>query len=79
MERYELILNGHPGALAHVIGLITGRRWHLGSLEYPQATTVDRRLLVFDLDSGGRGEQVEAQFARLYDVLAVRRIPYSPS
>lgn len=75
MERYELILNTEPGALAHVVALITGRRWTLGSLNFPSAESADRRRLVVDLDSRGRGDQVEAQLAKLYDVLAIRRIP----
>lgn len=75
MERYELTLNTEPGALARVVTLITGRRWTLGSLELPPADTSDRRRLVLDLDSQGRGDQVESQLAKLYDVLAVRRLP----
>lgn len=73
MERYELTLNNEPGALAHVVALITGRRWKLLSLEYPASDSSDRRRMTLDLDSGGRGQQVEAQLAKLYDVLAVRR------
>lgn len=72
MERYELILAPHPGALAHVVALVTGRRWQLEALEYPRAETPDRRRLVLELASG-RSEQVEAQLAKLYDVLAVKR------
>ncbi len=66
---------GHSriGALAHVVALITGRRWKLGSLEYPAADSPDRRRMILDLDSGGRGAQVETQLAKLYDVLSVRR------
>ena len=75
MERYELTLNAEPGALAHVVTLITGRRWSLGSLNFPPAEFVDRRRLILDLDSRGRGDQVETQLAKLYDVLAVRRLP----
>lgn len=74
MERYELILNAEPGALAHVVALITGRRWKLGSLALPPAESADRRYLAIELDSGGRGPQVEAQLAKLYDVLAVSRV-----
>jgi len=74
MERYELTLTAHPGALAHVVALVTGRRWHLGQLEYRAAETTDRRWLTVNLDSGNRGDQVEAQLAKLYDVLSVRRI-----
>ena len=75
MERYELTLNAEPGALAHVVALVTGRRWILGSLDFPRAENTDRRRLVLDLDSRGRGDQVVSQLAKLYDVLAVRRVP----
>ena len=75
MERYELTLNAEPGALARVVSLVTGRRWRLESLEYPAAAAPDRRPLTLTLDSGGRRDQVEAQFSKLYDVLAVRRLP----
>jgi len=75
MERYELMLNSEPGALAHVVALVTGRRWTLGSLDFPRAENADRRRLVLDLDSQGREDQVVSQLAKLYDVLAVRRIP----
>lgn len=71
MERYELTLNNEPGALAHVVALVTGRRWKLGSLHLP-ASDGDRRLLRLELT--GQPEQVEAQLAKLYDVLAVRRV-----
>lgn len=74
MERYELTLNNEPGALARVVTLITGRRWRVGSLVFPTSESADRRWLTVDLDSGGRGDQVEAQLAKLYDVLAVRRM-----
>ncbi len=73
MERYELTLTAHPGALAHVVALVTGRRWVLGCLELPRAQTPDRRLLILEL-GGGRPEQVEAQLSKLYDVLAVKRV-----
>lgn len=73
MERYELTLSSEPGGLAHVVALVTGRRWTLGSLSYPPAADPDRRLLVLELDSGGRGLQVEAQLSKLYHVLSVRR------
>lgn len=75
METYELTLNNEPGALARVVTLVTGRRWRLGSLDFPPADSLDRRRLTLALDSGGRGPQVEAQLAKLYDVLAVRRLP----
>jgi acetolactate synthase small subunit len=75
METFELTLNNEPGALAHVVALVTGRRWKLGSLQFPAASSVDRRQLTLALDSGGRGHQVEAQLAKLYDVLAVKRLP----
>ena len=71
MERYELTLNNEPGALAHVVALVTGRRWKLGSLHLP-ACDSDRRLLRIEL--GGKPEQVEAQLSKLYDVLAVKRV-----
>ncbi len=74
MERYELILTASPGALAHVVALVTGRRWRLGGLQFRASETSDRRSLVLDLDSSGRGEQVESQLAKLYDVLAVTRL-----
>jgi len=74
MDRYELTLNSEPGALAHVVTLITGRRWAMGSLDFPPAQNADRRRLVVDLDSRGRPDQVEAQLAKLYDVLAVKRV-----
>ena len=73
MERYELTLNNEPGALAHVVALVTGRRWKLGSLSFPATESSDRRSLTLELDSGGRGPQVEAQLSKLYDVLAVSR------
>ena len=72
MERYELTLTANPGALAHVVVLVTGRRWSLKSLEYPPAESPDRRRLVLELACAG--DQVEAQLAKLYDVLAVRRV-----
>ena len=75
MERYELTLNAEPGALARVVTLVTGKRWRLDSLDYPAAESADRRQLTLTLDSGGRADQVEAQLAKLYDVLAIRRIP----
>jgi acetolactate synthase small subunit len=78
VERYELTLTAHPGALAHVVALVMGRRWSLGRLEYPEAEIPDRRRLVLDVDSGNRGDQVEAQLAKLYDVLSVRRIEEAP-
>lgn len=74
MERFELTLNNEPGALAHVVTLVTGRRWKLHSLDFPAAQSPDRRCLTLELDSGGRGALVETQLARLYDVLAVRRL-----
>lgn len=80
MERFELTLNNEPGALARVVALITGRRWSLGSLTYP-ASDGDRRRLVVDLDTRGRGDQAAAQLAKLYDVLTVRRealVPDAP-
>jgi acetolactate synthase small subunit len=73
MHRYELILNNEPGALARVVTLVNGRRWKLGSLFFPAADTPDRRNLVIELEA--RPDQVEAQLAKLYDVLAVRRQP----
>lgn len=75
METFELTLNNEPGALARVVTLVSGRRWTLGSLTFPAAETAGRRSLTLALDSGGRGPQVEAQLAKLYDVLAVRRLP----
>lgn len=72
MERYELTLNNSAGALAHVVALITGRRWTLGSLHYSASAQTDRTALVLDVE--GRPEQIEAQLAKLYDVLAVRRL-----
>lgn len=74
MERFELTLNNEPGALARVVALITGRRWTVGSLSYPAADS-DRRRLVIDLDTRGRGDQAAAQLAKLYDVMTVRREP----
>lgn len=75
MDTYELTLNNEPGALARVVTLVTGRRWKLESLIFPAADTADRRRLTLALDSGGRGVQVEAQLGKLYDVLAVKRMP----
>lgn len=75
MHTYELTINNHPGALAHVVALVAGRRWKLASLSYPEAGAADRRSLVLCLDTGGRPDQVEAQLGKLYDVLAVERIP----
>jgi len=74
MERYELTLSANPGALAHVVSLVTGRRWSMGSLEFPPAQTPDRRRLMLELETGGRGDQVEAQLSKLYDVLSVHRV-----
>jgi acetolactate synthase small subunit len=74
MDRFELLLNDEPGALARVVTLISGRRWKLQSLSYPTSEVPDRRRLVVDLDSGGRGDQVLAQLAKLYDVLAVIQV-----
>ena len=73
METYELTVSDHPGALAHVVALVAGRRWRLGSLEYPAAGPGDRRRLILTLETGAKEDQVEAQFQKLYDVLAVRR------
>jgi len=75
METFELTLNNESGALARVVTLVVGRRWKLGSLNFPSAESTDRRSLILALDSGGRGVQVEAQLAKLYDVLAVKRLP----
>jgi len=77
MDTYELTLSPSPGALAHVVALITGRHWTLGSLHYPEAPDADRRLMTLTLDSGGRSDQVRAQFSRLYDVLGVRVLTQS--
>lgn len=72
MHRYELMLTNEPGALAHVIALITGRRWLLGSLQFSSPTQPDRRQLIVELE--GRPEQIEAQLAKLYDVLGVKKV-----
>jgi acetolactate synthase small subunit len=73
MDRFELLLNDEAGALARVVTLVSGRRWKLQSLSFPPSEVPDRRRLVLDLDSGGRGDQVSAQLAKLYDVLSVTR------
>jgi acetolactate synthase small subunit len=75
VHTYELTVNNHPGALAHVVALVAGRRWKLASLSYPEAGGADRRSLVLCLDTEGRSDQVEAQLAKLYDVLSVERLP----
>lgn len=71
METYELTLSSHPGALARVVALVSGRRWTLHSLNFPPIDG-DRRLVTLRLDTGGRGDQALAQFAKLYDVLGAR-------
>jgi len=72
MHRYELTLTNEPGALAHVVALITGRRWTLGSLHLPSPSQPDRRELIIDLE--GRPDQIEAQLGKLYDVLGVKKV-----
>ena len=76
METYELTLNESSRALARVLALVNGRRWRLGALAFSPAEG-DRGRLILDLEGPQTPGVVEAHFARLYDVLAVRRVSKS--
>ena len=73
METYELTLNESSRALARVLALVNGRRWRLGALAFSPAEG-DRGKLVLDLEGPQIPGAVEAHLAKLYDVLAVRRV-----